>query len=97
MLIKTNYNTGPYRIKKIMRGCTCAHVLAEINMNTPPPLPPHLHLIVTNPDGSGKFYLNYYDEETLISYGPGSHDGTKDQIIILTPVKPMTPMQMDLF
>jgi hypothetical protein len=42
MLIKTNYNTGPYRIKKIKRGCTCAHVLAEINMNNPPATTPPL-------------------------------------------------------
>jgi hypothetical protein len=97
MLIKTNYNTGPYRIKKIKRDCTCAHFLAEINMNNPPPLPPHLHLTVTNPDGSGEFYLNYYDEETLIGYGPGSYDGTKDQIIVLTPDMPLKPLQMDLF
>jgi hypothetical protein len=97
MLIKTNYGTGPYRIKKITRGCTCSHILSQINMNEPPNLPPHLHLVVTSPDGTGEFYLNYYDEQTLISYGPGSYDGTKDQIIVVIPDKPLKPLQMDLF
>jgi hypothetical protein len=97
MLIKTNYGTGPYRIKKIIRKCTCPHVLATINLNNPPALPAHMHLIVTGPDGKGEFYLNYYNEETLISYGPGSYDGTKDQIIVLPPDKSLRPMQMDLF
>jgi hypothetical protein len=97
MLIKTNYGTGPYRIKKIKRDCTCAHFLAVINQNDPPPLPPHIHLTVSNPDGSGEFYLHYYDAETLIGFGPGRYDGTKDQIRIVTPDKPMKPMQMDLF
>lgn len=97
MLIKTNYRTGPYRIKKIIRGCTCAHLLAQINMKNPPDLPTHLHLILTTPEGRGEFYLNYYDEQTLTSYGPGSYEGTKDRIIILTKDRPLPPIQMDLF
>ena len=97
MLIKTNYGTGPYRIKKIVRGCTCAHYLDQINMDNPPDLPPHLHLILTSLDGTGEFYLNYYDEETLISYGPGNYDGIKNQIIVLPHDGPLKPLQMDLF
>jgi hypothetical protein len=97
MMVKTSYGTGPYRIKKIVRNCTCSHILANINMDNPPPLPPHIHLTVTNPDGSGEYYLNYYDEETLIGYGPGRYDGTKDQLVVVLPDKPLKPLQMDLF
>ncbi len=97
MLVKTNYGTGPYRIKKVKRGCTCSHILAKINMDNPPALPPHLHLTVILPDGGGEFYLNYFDEDTLISLGPGNYDGIKDQIILLPPDRPIRPLQMDLF
>lgn len=83
MIIKTNYGTGPYVIKQITRGCTCAHILSEINMANPACLPPHLHLTLTDLDGSGKFYLNYYDEETLLCLGPPCWDGSIDEIIIL--------------
>lgn len=55
MLIKTNYS-GPYRIKSISRGCGCDRYERE-----------HIHLVCTNPDGTGKFWLNGWDERTLRS------------------------------
>jgi len=62
MLIRTNYS-GPYRILKIIRGCTCPSYLDTTNKDNPP----HIHLTVTRPDGSRKCWLNYFVEETLLS------------------------------
>ncbi len=66
MLIKTNYS-GPYRIVKIKRGCTCPSYVDSINSTNPKPQPPHIHLECTDPDGSDHFCLGYFCEETLKS------------------------------
>lgn len=55
MLIETNYS-GPYRIKSISGGCRCGQYERK-----------HIHLVCTRPDGTGKFWLNGWDEETLRS------------------------------
>lgn len=68
MLIKTNYS-GPYRIKSVKRGCTCPSYLDEINSKGKP-VPPrkkHIHIHCSRPDGKGDFYLNGWDEDTLMS------------------------------
>lgn len=90
MLIETNYS-GPYRIKTIERGCTCVHPLDQMNnMGNPDKQraqAPHLHLVVTRPDGTGEFFLSYFDEETLLSlqqtYCGGKDKLGYDRIIIL--------------
>lgn len=97
MLIKTNYS-GPYRILKIERGCTCPLYLDELDFDDPPPQPPHIHLTLTNPDGSGRMYLNYFVEETLTSLQK-TICGQKaeldyDYIIVLDQDK---PVQQSLF
>lgn len=66
MLIKTNYS-GPYRIKRVTRGCTCPSYIDYINLRDPPPGRPHIDIVATRPDGSGEFYLNRWDEDTLQS------------------------------
>lgn len=97
MLIKTNYS-GPYRIIDIERGCTCPDYLDEIEMDDPPPQPPHIHLTLSKPDGSGRFWLNGWDEETLTSLDK-TYCGQKtepdfDRIIIMENDK---PIQLTLF
>jgi len=82
MLIKTNYS-GPYRIKHIIRGCTCPLYMESA------PQPAHIHLTVSRPDGSGKFYLSHFFEDTLCSLDK-TYCGFKakldfDRIIVLPP------------
>lgn len=97
MLIKTNYS-GPYRVLAITRGCTCPSYLDKINKDNPPDQPPHLHLTVTRPDGSGRFWLNDFVEETLLSlqktYCGGKSEPDIDRIIIL---ESDAPVQGTLF
>lgn len=68
--LKTNYGTGPYYVTSITRGCTCSHILDEIE-GKPKPTPEHIHLSLKGCGGDhnegGHFGLNYYDEETLKS------------------------------
>ncbi len=66
MLIKTNFS-GPYRVQKIERECTCPSYVDSINSANAKPQPPHIHLVLTNPDGTGRFYLGHFCEETLKS------------------------------
>lgn len=65
MLIDTNYS-GPYRIASISRGCTCSSYLDELS-GRHRRRSPHIHVICTRPDGTGEFYLNGWNEETLKS------------------------------
>ncbi len=99
MLIKTNYSDGPYRIIDIERGCTCPSYLDEIEMDDPPPQPPHLHLVCTKANGPGKAYFNNIVEETLLSLDK-TYCGMKtepdvDRIIILP--QDNKHVQMSLF
>ena len=70
-IVKTNYSTGPYRVVRIIRGCTCPSFLDKLNSKGPPQKSkPHIHLIVRGMVGHDKrstFYLNGYDENTLKS------------------------------
>jgi hypothetical protein len=72
-MLGTSYETGPYRVARVTRGCTCTHYLDSIN-GIERPLPPHLHLRLTDLEGD-EVGLNYYDEATLRSYGPGGSLG----------------------
>ena len=64
-LIQTNYS-GPYRIQSLTRDCRCQGQR------------PHVHLVCTNPDGSGRYYLNGWDEQTLRSLDK-TYCGFKDE------------------
>jgi hypothetical protein len=66
ILIRTNYS-GPYRIMDIRRGCTCPSYLDSIDMENPPAQRPHVDLVCSRPDGTGRFYLNGWIEGTLRS------------------------------
>jgi hypothetical protein len=91
MLIKTNYS-GPYRIKSVLRDCTCPSYLDEIN-GRPTARRPHIHLACTKPDGTGAFYINGWDEQTLLSlqksYCGGKKEIGYDQIIVLQQDRPI--------
>ncbi len=97
MLIKTNYS-GPYRIAEIKRGCTCPLYLDELNSDDPPPQPEHIHLVLTKPGASGKFYIGHFFEESLRSlqktYCGFKTEPDFDRIIILENDR---PVQMALF
>lgn len=58
-VVSTSYGTGPYVVVEVIRGCTCPSYLDEINMDSPPPSPPHLHLVCRLLDDprAGRFYL----------------------------------------
>lgn len=91
--LKTNYDTGPYRVEGITRDCTCAHVLDEIE-SIDTPLPPHMHLRLRFTEEApahnrgDEAWINYIDEETLRSYGAGGKLG-RDRIIILENPSPI--------
>ena len=89
-MVKTNYGTGPYRIRYIKRNCTCPDYLDDINAGCgkAPPRKPHIHLTCTNPDGNGSFWLGGYDEVTLI------HCNGRDHLTIL---QRDSPVQLTLF
>lgn len=86
MIIKTSYGTGPYRIKRIVRDCTCVPGLGSIESEGHyAALPPHLHLTLSMPGAHGPFYLNYHDEGSLQSVRPGCND----QLIICPTSEPV--------
>lgn len=91
-IIKTNYDTGPYRVVSIVRGCTCPHVLDDMNAKRPheepDPLPPHAHLYLRGTEDAAphnrgeEAWIGYLDEETLRTYGAGGKL-TRDRVILL--------------
>ena len=76
MRIKTNYS-GPYRIKSITRDCTCPLYNPDYTKENPP-TEPHIHLVLTDPDGRGESYLSHFIEETLLSIQK-TYCGLKDK------------------
>jgi hypothetical protein len=97
MLIKTNYS-GPYRIESITRGCECPSYLNTVGLDELPKRRPHIHLALTTQDGTGKYWLNGWDEETLTSleksFCGGKPELGYDTITILPSDK---YVQMELF
>ena len=64
-VVRTSYNTGPYRIVQISSECTCPSFLDNINSLTPCESEPHFHLTVTDvePTRRGYSYLNGYRKD----------------------------------
>ena len=65
-IVITSYNTGPYVIDSILRGCECSSYLDTINLDDPPKSKKHIH-IICHVQGEKKrkgreSYLNGYDE-----------------------------------
>ena len=97
MLITTNYS-GPYRVKDVRRGCTCSRYVDTLNLRDPPPGRPHIDIVCTRPDGSGEFYLNRWDEDSLRSLDK-SYCGIKSQLDHdwIEVLKDDQPVQLTLF
>jgi|UPI0003706804 hypothetical protein len=96
MLITTNYS-GPYRIKKVIRNCTCQSYLDTIN-HLSSPSQPHIHLVCTRPDGTGEFFLNRWDETSLKSLQRTCCGGKKEVALDwLTVLENDQPVQGTLF
>lgn len=67
-IIQTKYESGPYRVVDIRRGCTCPNYVAQLNSRTKlPPAPAHLHVTCVPPDAPEErkdyYWLNCYLEE----------------------------------
>lgn len=79
-MLRTNYDTGPYRVLSIERNCTCVE---PANWIKNIPLPPHIHMMLrtmTEDHNKGEIaWLGFYDEQTLRSVLPHS----KDRIVLL--------------
>lgn len=66
-IVSTSYNSGPYRITRIDRGCNCPEYLKSLSGDRSAS-PRHIHLTCESLDGKqGPFYLSGYDDETLKS------------------------------
>lgn len=63
-IVRTSYNTGPYVVIDITKGCTCSSFMDSINMKNPPNSRPHYHLVCRSLDKTdrSRYYLNGYDE-----------------------------------
>lgn len=85
-ILKTNYDTGPYRVVSIDRNCTCED---PVDWDKHIVLPPHLHMRLKSIAADHNFgedaWLNFYDEETLRSV---RNDG-KDRLILCENVEPV--------
>ena len=90
-ILKTSYDTGPFRVESIVRGCTCSHILDEIE-SIDHPLPSHIHMRLKDLSpghNHGKdAWINYVDEETLQTYtAAGKFSG--DKLILLENIQPV--------
>lgn len=93
MVVRTNYDTGPFRIIGITRECVCPHILDTINrFDSAPPLPAHTHLwlrYITKDHNEGKeAFIGYLDEESLRTYGEGG-EWSGDEIILCESEEPV--------
>ena len=65
MVVRTSYNTGPYRIVDIEEfACTCPSFTDAVTLaKNAPPSRPHYHLTCRKVgEKTGFYYLNGYDE-----------------------------------
>lgn len=87
IVVRTNYNTGPYVIKHISGPCTCTEYVASLD-GSKKPSEPHYHLTVRDVDKTrkGDSWLNGYRLD-------GTNVWSKDQLIF----KDEPGNQFDLF
>lgn len=67
-LVRTNYNTGPYRITKITGPCDDPSFVDSLNLrDKAPKSKPHYCITcrTLNPRDHSDYYLNGYDDSTL--------------------------------
>jgi len=73
-IVRTNYETGPYRITRISEPCCCPRYSDAINMRNPPASKAHFHLTCELLNKKGHFHLhgflptgeNVWDNDRLI-------------------------------
>ena len=94
-IIKTNYNTGPYRVIDIQRGCMCQSYLDDLNSGGRelPPAPEHLHLTLVKPDEGERKNNHYWLNRYLEEKGRIRSVDTDDEIFVVGKAKG----QMSLF
>ena len=70
-IVITSYNTGPYVIDSIERGCECPSYLDEINLDDPPKSKKHIHIVCHHLDEKKRkgreCYLSGYDDQSGVS------------------------------
>lgn len=98
MLIRTNYSRETMRILSIDRDCTCPNYLLSLEYKPAPPRRRHLNIVCTKPDGTGRFYLDGWDEQTLLSINK-TYCGFKTEIDFdkIEIVESDRPVQSSLF
>lgn len=85
MRVRTSYNSGPYVIVQVYKGCTCPSFVDSLNLGDKAPKSrPHVHLICKRLDENSrdKYYLNGYDENLNSVWG-------NDYLIDLDEVTPI--------
>ena len=69
-IVRTSYGTGPYEVTHIERDCDCPSFMDSLTyLNEAPKSPRHTHLTCKKVGERHRdpYYLNGYEEETLLS------------------------------
>lgn len=66
-IVRTNYGTGPFRIKSVLGPCTCPRY-SDFCSHVDKPSPAHFHLVCDSAEDDdrrpqGPFYLNGYRDD----------------------------------
>ena len=92
MLIMVGNDSFIYRVVDGKYGCTCSLPLDNYNMSDPPATEPHMHLTVSRPDGSGRFWFGWFRDSDGRSLEPtyvGKRELDYDYIQIMPCDKPV--------
>jgi hypothetical protein len=94
-VIKTNYETGPYRVVDIQRGCTCPSYVEHLNSGFKelPPAPEHMHLTLVKSEEEDRTKNHYWLNRYLEEKGRIRSVDTPDEIFVVGKAKG----QMSLF
>ncbi|MFM0243841.1 hypothetical protein [Paraburkholderia sediminicola] len=75
--VRTNYNTGPYVVKKLTGPCTCVEYHDHIN-GRERPSKPHFHMVVRLIEGRRDSYDHYLNGYTLDGHSVWGNDCLTD-------------------
>jgi hypothetical protein len=87
--VSTSYNTGPYKVKKIMRGCTCPSFVQSLNGDDTPSRE-HMHILCKKDGDKSDYYLNGFDEDLKSVWN-------SDSLILHNVATINKPVQLTLF
>jgi hypothetical protein len=93
-IVRTSYNTGPYRVTSVEGGCCCPSYLDDLNMRDQAPASlPHMHIVcvmASDPIGAEKnekrrHHLNGYAQIGGLLLDVHRVDGkwSKDELFII--------------